>query len=190
MTIRTPRHSSRLRIHRLLRLAILSLVAALLPAVTHAQTVPDAVQVPDGQVLLFRAFAAGSQNYECQIGADGSSTWTFRQPHAELTGEDGAPLGIHGRGPFWAGFDGSSVTAGAAKSAPAADPAHDVPWLLLRATSSDTEGRFAGVSYVQRLDTRGGVAPSGPCDTANATLAVPYLAVYYFYGPEVAAAGE
>jgi hypothetical protein len=64
------------------------------------------------------------------------------------------------------------------------DPTNDIPLLLLRATSADQDGRFANLSYIQRLDTRGGAAPAGPCDpNQQPTLAVPYLAVYYFYAP-------
>ena len=36
--------------------------------------------------------------------------------------------------------------------------------------------------YVQRLDTRGGVAPAGACQ-AGASVAVPYTATYNFWGP-------
>jgi hypothetical protein len=35
---------------------------------------------------------------------------------------------------------------------------------------------------VQRIETRGGVAPAGPCDPAkDSTIAVPYRARYVFY---------
>jgi hypothetical protein len=146
--------------------------------------VPLAIQVPDGQALLFRAFAVGTQNYECQTSAAGTTAWVFRQPKAVLLGDDGEPLGIHGRGPFWAAYDGSRVVGGSAVSAPSVDAEQDVPLLLLRATPAETDGRFAGVTYIQRLATHGGAAPAGPCDPEQQpTLAVPYLAVYYFYGP-------
>jgi hypothetical protein len=149
--------------------------------------VPAALRVPDGQALLFRAYAQGTQVYGCRAGAAGGFAWTLLQPVATLIDDDGLPLGIHGRGPFWAGYDGSRVVAAAAANVPAPLPARDIPLLLLRATGSG-EGRFAPVTYIQRLDTRGGVAPPGPCDpTGEPTLAVPYLAVYYFYGPPAGA---
>ncbi|HEY3063599.1 MAG TPA: DUF3455 domain-containing protein [Chloroflexota bacterium] len=54
---------------------------------------------------------------------------------------------------------------------------------MLCGTPGEADGRFAGVSYIQRLDTRGGAAPAEPCDPdQQSTLSVPYLAVYYFYG--------
>jgi hypothetical protein len=178
------------------KLLLAGLIAAsttLAPTLAHAQSstgstppppdVPAALQVPEDQVLLFRAFAVGTQNYECQAVDGATASWTFRQPRATLVGDDGQPLGIHGRGPFWAGYDGSSVVGSAPVSAPGADPAHDVPLLLLRATSAEASGRFANVNYVQRLNTHGGAAPAGACDPQQEpSLAVPYLAVYYFYG--------
>ena len=179
---------------RLLRLAIAGALAGLMLAVASARgtaettltapNVPAAVQVPDGQTLRFRAYAFGTQNYECQTTEAGTTAWTFRQPMAELVGDAGESLGIHGRGPFWVGYDGSRVVGSAPTSAPGVDPTQDIPLLLLRATSADQDGRYAGLSYIQRLDTRGGAAPTGPCDPEQEpTLAVPYLAVYYFYAP-------
>jgi hypothetical protein len=149
--------------------------------------VPAALRVPEDQALLFRAYAQGTQVYGCRAGAGGGFAWTLLQPVATLVDDDGLPLGIHGRGPFWAAYDGSRVAGAGLASVPALAPARDIPLLLLRATGSG-EGRFAPVTYIQRLDTRGGVAPPGPCDpTGESTLAVPYLAVYYFYGPRAGA---
>jgi Protein of unknown function (DUF3455) len=173
---------------------LLGALLGLAPAAAHAQAtdgapvtpanVPAALRVPDGQVLLFRAFAEGTQEYACQTGDTGIGAWTFRQPKAVLLGDDGEPLGIHGRGPFWAAYDGSRVVGSAPVSAPGDDPGHDIPWLLLHGTPGDADGRFASVSYVQRLDTSGGAAPASPCDPdQQPTLSVPYVAIYYFYGP-------
>jgi hypothetical protein len=146
--------------------------------------VPAALRVPEGQALLFRLFAQGTQIYDCRESgaAPGAFAWTFRQPAATLVDDDGRPLGIHGRGPFWAAYDGSRVVGATQANAPGRDPTQDVPLLLLRATT-EGDGRFAPVTYIQRLDTRGGVAPPGACDPQQEPeVAVPYLAVYYFYG--------
>ena len=59
-----------------------------------------------------------------------------------------------------------------------------IPWLLLRATShGERRGRMADVTFVQRIRTSGGLAPSQACTEASAgTVArVPYRAVYCFY---------
>jgi hypothetical protein len=43
---------------------------------------------------------------------------------------------------------------------------------------------LAGVDYVQRIETRGGVAPAGPCDPAtDRTVAAPYRARHVFSAP-------
>ncbi len=59
-----------------------------------------------------------------------------------------------------------------------------VPWLLLRAKSNEGAGAFASVKYIQRVDTKGGVAPSAGCDAAQAgaEARVDYSANYAFYG--------
>jgi uncharacterized protein DUF3455 len=41
---------------------------------------------------------------------------------------------------------------------------------------------FAGISYVQRLQTKGGLAPSGGC-TEGAQTSVHYEALYTFSAP-------
>src|SRR5689334_8778837 len=99
-------------------LAAVAVIMSIAPAVVHAQgpEIPAAVQVPAGQTLLFRAFATGTQNYTCDAA---TSKWIFAQPWANLTDEGGEPMGIHGRGPFWASYDGSRVVGSSAVSAPA-----------------------------------------------------------------------
>jgi Protein of unknown function (DUF3455) len=47
-------------------------------------------------------------------------------------------------------------------------------------TPNPTTGVFSNVTFIQRLDTRGGVAPTGPC-TAPRTVAVDYSANYVFW---------
>jgi hypothetical protein len=55
-----------------------------------------------------------------------------------------------------------------------------IPQLLLQATRTRGDGVFGGVTYVQRLATRGGVAPSGTC-ADGATAGVRYTAEYRFF---------
>jgi hypothetical protein len=58
-----------------------------------------------------------------------------------------------------------------------------IAWVLLRATSNTGEGVFNNVTYIHRLNTTGGVGPSGACEPgdANPVRRVDYTAVYYFY---------
>ena len=57
-----------------------------------------------------------------------------------------------------------------------------IPWLLLEADSHRGDGVLSQVDFIQRLETRGGLAPTGACDPASdLTVAVPYRARYVFY---------
>jgi len=52
--------------------------------------------------------------------------------------------------------------------------------LLLKASENRGKGQFSDVTYVQRLATRGGLAPAGPC-TDGAQMSAQYSATYVFW---------
>jgi Protein of unknown function (DUF3455) len=144
--------------------------------------VPPAIQVPAGQEVVLDVVGKGVQIYDCRPSTADPNVhaWTFREPAAVLYGHRGRPVGIHFRGPTFESFDGSSVVGALEDSAPS--PTGSIPWLLLAAASNQGDGVLGQVDYVQRLETRGGVAPAGACDPArDATVAVPYRARYVFY---------
>lgn len=105
----------------------------------------------------------------------------FQAPEATLLNPGGASAGIHYVGPTWEGNDKSKVI-GARVASHSADPSA-IPLLLLRATGHEGNGRMAGVTFIQRLDTVGGIAPVSPCDHTNAgeIARVSYSASYIFY---------
>jgi hypothetical protein len=76
----------------------------------------------------------------------------------------------------------STVFAARVASAPAPD-ATAIPWLLLEATSHRGAGRFDAVTFVQRLATKGAVAPTSCCDAdhVGSEVLVSYDADYFFY---------
>lgn len=133
--------------------------------------------VPDGNRLAFHLDAAGVQIYTCSA----NGTWSFVAPKANLYNRGGEVVAIHFQGPTWEWLEDGSTVVGAKLAALTPDTA-SIPWLLLGAVSHAGEGRMTRVSYVQRLDTAGGNAPSGGC-SAGATADVPYTATYYFYVP-------
>lgn len=159
-------------------LALAGTLGAATPAA--ASTVPAPLVPPAGQEEVARMLGVGVQVYDC-VG----TTWTFREPKAALL-QDGRLVGTHYRGPTWESLrDGSKVTGAVAARAAAPDPARDIPWLLLSATSNTGTGVFADIDYIQRLDTKGGVAPTGACDPAVRPVAyVPYASTYVFFAPE------
>jgi hypothetical protein len=63
------------------------------------------------------------------------------------------------------------VVTGPRVSVPARHSDRDIPWLLLGTTGTGP-GLFGEVDFVQRLATRGGVAPTGACP-AGASLGCP-----------------
>jgi len=143
-------------------------------------TIPDALAVPAGNKLAFALFGDGVQVYDCKTNADGAAVWTFRAPEADLfSGKHLA--GIHYAGPTWEALDGSTVVG--TRVAGVTVDASAIPWLLLSAVSPDQHGRMAGVTYIQRLETVGGLAPTTGCDAMQlgAVAEVDYTALYAFY---------
>jgi hypothetical protein len=150
-----------------------------------SSTVPTTIEVPSGHALLFRSHAQGVQIYECQ-----SSQWVFRAPRAGLFAMrfhwligkhyGGIDRGLTA-GPWWESiYDGSRIRGGNAVSAPSPNP-NSIPLLRLEVLERHGSGMFSQVSYIQRLNTVGGIGPTGTCRT-GAQRWVPYTADYYFYG--------
>ena len=172
---------------RILAIATALGVTALVQAQTPAQPssdVPPSLQVPSGEKLILQAHATGWQVYTCGAGTDGKPLWTLKGPDADLHDEKGAVIGHHSDGPSWKYKDGSLVIGKAAAHADA--PGKSIAWLLLSAIGHSGEGLFAGVTYVQRLHTEGGLPPAASeCDPAKPSAAArsSYTADYYFYAP-------
>ena len=161
---------------RLVLAAVLAATAALPAAALAgpaAPPVPGDIAVPDGHKPYLIAHAEGVQIYECTP----SAAWRLVAPRATLTGENGKVVASHYGGPTWEARDGSAVKA--ARDAGVAGAPGAVDWLRLKATST-TDGRLAATTYIQRIDTVGGVAPAGSC-TAGASAEVPYTADYVFF---------
>ncbi len=139
-----------------------------------------ALAVPAGNRVSFHLDAIGVQIYACSATAAGYG-WVFQAPEATLYKHGGHVSGKHYAGPTWEANDGSTVV-GAKVAAATPDPTA-VPWLLLRAVSHAGDGKMDEVTFVQRLETTGGLAPSGGCDasTVGASARVPYTATYFFY---------
>ena len=150
---------------------------------TCSGAAPPKLAAPAGNELAFELLADGVQIYSCKSpeGASGGPAWALQAPEATLRDQLGRRAGKHGAGPTWEALDGSSVV-GAKVEAATTDPT-SVPWLLLRAASHEGGGRMADVTFVQRIQTSGGVAPSQGCSaaTVGAVARVPYHAVYCFY---------
>ena len=177
-----------IRIQRLITLVVLLIVAGLTPAAISAapfddQRAPelpsplcDRVNAPVGNKVSSHVYATGTQIYRW----DGVS-WVFVEPSASLFANasyDGK-VGIHYRGPTWESNSGSKVVASRLFGC-APDPTA-IPWLLLETVSTTGPGIFSSVTYVQRVNTTGGLVPAYPGLLIGQVVEVPYTAEYYFY---------
>ncbi|HEY3089807.1 MAG TPA: DUF3455 domain-containing protein [Jatrophihabitantaceae bacterium] len=134
-----------------------------------------------GVAALQESVVLGSQIYACTPQPDGSFAFTQHDVDAHLTG------GIHhtfvqpdSGPPQWQAPDGSAVTGKVV--AKNANGAGNIAELNLDATQiGAATGLLAHAVEVLRLNTVGGVAPTGTCDPqATPTVAVPYQADYVF----------
>jgi hypothetical protein len=106
----------------------------------------------------------------------------FQAPEAVLFADAGAhgEIGIHYAGPTWESQSGSKVRGAAIANAPSPN-VDSIPLLLIRAVSTEGPGIFAMTTYIQRVSTVGGRAPSTAGTVANPVARVPYTAEYFFY---------
>ena len=134
------------------------------------------LQVEEGNRISARLYAVGVQIYRW----DGV-TWVFVAPSATLYEgpESPAPVGTHYAGPTWESISGGTVI-GAVQQRCTPD-ASAIPWLLLGAVSSDGPGIFRGTTFIQRVHTVGGLAPSQPGSIIGELAHVPYTTTYLFY---------
>jgi hypothetical protein len=162
---------------RILPTALLLTLAVAAPAqASKAPDVPAALQPPAANKVFMVGHATGVQIYSCN-----GTAWTFVAPRASLYNEGGQLKISHFAGPTWQHKDGSKVV-GQAIGNVAVTP-HAIPWLLLRAASTQAGAfgdKLAKTTYIQRVNTSGGLAPAAPC-AASTQVEVPYTADYYFW---------
>lgn len=139
---------------------------------------------PAGNSRVATYYAEGVQKYKSQAkaGAPGTYEWVFVAPKADLFDISNRKVGTHGAGPYWALSVLDSIFAQAFTPAKTATPdASSIPWLqLMPKTGKTPGGLFANVSYIQRIATTGGKAPSIAPTSLTDTADVFYTAIYRF----------
>jgi Protein of unknown function (DUF3455) len=174
-----------------LLVAAIVLVATIMmpmaPLWAQALPVPSVIAVR-GQAPAVVLHAEGAQIYECEADEHKRLAWRSREPIATLS-LDGDTVGRHYAGLHWGHVDesrlrwehvdGSAVQAKIVASTAGAYP-NDMPWLKMDVVSQTGDGALYGVSAVQRINTRGGMAV-GACGPAGSFLSVPYSADYVFW---------
>lgn len=149
---------------------------------------PAGLEVPAGNRAFREGDAIGTQDYICL-----PSGWTFFGPQATLFNERDKQIITHflSPNPFengtprvtWQDSEDTSKVWGSALRAVTVDPGA-IPWVLLQVVGAE-DGPTGGdelseTTYIQRLNTVGGLAPSTPCTVGMMAL-VPYTADYFFY---------
>jgi hypothetical protein len=145
---------------------------------------PAAVQVPAGNRVALETVGVGEITYECRAKANaaGQFEWVLVAPVAVLNDRDGRAIGkYYGPPASWESNDGSKVTGAQVAVSPAAPG--NIPLQLVKANPATGSGAMSGVTFIQRVDTRGGVAPVSPCDGVNLLrkVQVKYQADYILY---------
>ena len=158
------------------------LIAA--PAAFAQTGLPDSIKVPAGHKVALETTGVGESTYECRDkpNAAGQTEWTFVGPKAVLNDRSGKPVGTYfGPPATWQAKDGSKITGTQLAVAPSG--AGNLPYQLVKANPAEGKGAMSGVSYIQRVALKGGVAPSTACSAANKgeQAVVSYQADYIFW---------
>ncbi len=139
------------------------------------------IKVPDGYDAALRLAGKGVQIFRCEQRADGWQ-WIFRVPEADLVDLGGHVLVHHGANFSFEHVDGSRLlgTVAAFDEAPRSA---DLRWLLF-STRSFGIGDLSNVTYVQRVNTAGGMPPAH-CEAKqqNQLLRMDFAADFIFYKP-------
>ena len=180
---------NRIPTHKRPALSALLLAASLATASASAaaqDNVPQIMQVPADNRIVWQAPAQGAVTYECRMmPTDGGRyAWVIASAAATLGAGQSGQTGTYQSPPeTWRASDGSALTGMETVRASAGpDRLYDQ---LVLANPSAGVGLLTGVTYIQRLVRSGGGAPSAPCSAANKGQReqVSYQADYVFWKP-------
>jgi len=154
------------------------------PDLTGAET---NIAVTEGNKVSFHAYAIGVQIYQATVSPTDATklVWTFTAPEAVLYDWEGNVVGNHfayagPTRPAWQTLSRSFVVGAVILPRVTVDPTA-IPWLRLGAVMSSGPGVLDGTSYIQRVNTVGGVAPATAPAQLGDEARVPYTAEYFFY---------
>jgi len=147
-------------------------------------TLPASIQVPAGHRVAMETVGVGEITYECRAKGDapGGHAWMFVGPQADLNSRSGVKLGAYfGPPATWKANDGSHITGKQLAVAPGEKGS--IPMQLVQANPAVGQGAMTGITYVQRVQTKGGVAPVVSCDSGQLGRKeiVKYQADYIFW---------
>ena len=136
---------------------------------------PDTIKVPAGHKVAWETVGSGEITYECRdkAGMPGQAEWVFVGPKAVLKDRAGSQVGrYYGPPATWQALDGSKLSG-----------AGNLPYQLVKANPAMGNGALSGVTYIQRVALKGGVAPAAACSAADKGKreTVGYQADYIFW---------
>jgi len=136
------------------------------------------LQIDEGNQLAFHVYARGVQIYRWN-----GDTWDFVAPVASLFAEQNyfGEVGNHYIGPTWESKSGSKVVGKRVLGTGCTPDPSAIAWLKLEKVTTSGSGIFSSVTYIQRVNTTGGLAPAAAGSTVGEVQEVPYTAEYYFY---------
>ena len=147
--------------------------------------VADMVRVPAGNVVALETTGVGVLNFECRanVAASGANGWALVTPKAELIDRTGKAVGNYSGPPAtWTHMDGSTVVGTQIALAPSMGGAN-IPVQLSKGTPGATAGAMQNITFIQRLNTKGGqdiTKACGPADLGD-KITLPYQADYIFW---------
>ena len=145
---------------------------------------PALIQVAAGNKLALEAEAEGTITYECRKEKDPLTAykWIMVSPQAVLKNSAGKEIGTYSGPPArWSLKDESFVTGSQVAVSPNGEK--NIPLQLAKADVSGGLGELTAVTYIQRVNTKGGAAPKGKCSESNEgeKSQVQYRALYRFW---------
>ena len=156
------------------------------PAKEYSQEkLVESIRVPAGNVVALETTGVGVLNYECRtnVAATGQIGWTLVTPKADLIDRTGKTIGTYSGPPAtWTHNDGSTVIGTQLALAPAIG-GNNIALQLSKGTPGMNAGAMQNVTYIQRINTKGGQDLSKACGPADVgdKLTLPYQADYIFW---------
>ncbi len=156
------------------------------PAKEYSQDrLVESIRVPAGNVVVLETTGVGVLNYECRanVAATGAIGWALATPKADLIDRTGKNIGNYGGPPAtWTHMDGSTVVGTQIALSPVLG-SNNIATQLSKGTSGMNAGVLQNISYIQRINTKGGQDISKPCTQADIgdKVTLPYQADYIFW---------
>lgn len=142
----------------------------------RAPAVPEQIAVDgNNNKVHFHGFGVGFQIYTWN-----GSSWGSAVPDATLFDGNGI-VATHFAGPTWESNSGSRVAGKLPPSGVVTVDTNSIPWLRLEALNPQGPGILAETTFIQRVNTTGGKAPSVPGAFVGQVARIPYTADYFFY---------